>query len=55
VPRTFGPGHPLASHLRITVRDAAQDDRLIAAAHELELVEAVAAAQDPESEAEVPA
>ena len=31
VPRTFGPGHPLADHLRITVRSADQDDRLVAA------------------------
>jgi histidinol-phosphate aminotransferase len=53
VPRTFGPGHPLASHLRITVRDEAQDDRLIAAARELELVEAVAAAQEQGPDTEV--
>ena len=31
VPRTFGAGHPLAHCLRITVRDKADDDRLIAA------------------------
>jgi len=31
VPRTFGADHPLAGHLRFTVRDEAQDDRLIAA------------------------
>ncbi|HYN69382.1 MAG TPA: aminotransferase class I/II-fold pyridoxal phosphate-dependent enzyme [Candidatus Eisenbacteria bacterium] len=35
VPRTFGPRHPLVAHLRITVRDTEQDDRLIAAALEL--------------------
>jgi histidinol-phosphate aminotransferase len=29
VPRTFGAGHPLASHLRITVRTPGEDDRLI--------------------------
>jgi histidinol-phosphate aminotransferase len=32
VPRTFGAGHPLADSLRLTVRDRAEDDRLIAAA-----------------------
>lgn len=31
VPRTFGPGHPLHGHLRFTVRDRAQDERLVAA------------------------
>jgi histidinol-phosphate aminotransferase len=31
VPRTFGAGHSLASHLRFTVRDRAQDERLVAA------------------------
>jgi histidinol-phosphate aminotransferase len=36
VPRTFGPSHPLADHLRITIRDRDQDDRLIAAAREIE-------------------
>ena len=35
VPRTFPAEHPLADHLRITVRDTDQDDRLIAAALEL--------------------
>jgi histidinol-phosphate aminotransferase len=35
VPRTFGAGHPLAHCLRITVRDAHQDDRLLAAVREL--------------------
>lgn len=34
VPRTFGAGHPLAYALRLTVRDAAENDRLIAAAAE---------------------
>lgn len=33
VPRAFPESHPLADHLRLTVRDRAQDDRLIAAAH----------------------
>jgi histidinol-phosphate aminotransferase len=35
VPRTFDRDHPLAGHLRFTVRDEAQDDRLIAATREL--------------------
>jgi histidinol-phosphate aminotransferase len=35
VPRTFGHGHPLARCIRVTVRDPAEDDRLIAAAHEI--------------------
>ena len=35
VPRTFGSEHPLASYLRVTIRDAAQDDRLLAAARDL--------------------
>ena len=36
VPRTFGAGHPLAHALRLTIRDRAGNDRLIAAARELE-------------------
>jgi histidinol-phosphate aminotransferase len=32
VPRTFGSSHPLADHLRVTVRDAHENDRLIDAA-----------------------
>jgi histidinol-phosphate aminotransferase len=35
VPRTFGSGHPLADHLRITVRSRAENDRLIRAAREI--------------------
>lgn len=35
VPRTFGEGHPLAGHLRFTVRAPAEDDRLIAALAEV--------------------
>ena len=34
VPRTFRAGHPLADHLRLTVRDPDENDRLIAAADE---------------------
>ena len=40
VPRTFGAGHPLAHALRLTIRDRAGNDRLIAAAHEIEVVRA---------------
>ena len=32
VPRTFGASHPLADHLRLTVRDPLENDRLIAVA-----------------------
>src|SRR6266511_261592 len=32
VPRTFAAGHPLADHLRLTVRSPREDDRLIEAA-----------------------
>jgi histidinol-phosphate aminotransferase len=35
VPRTFGPTHPLAGHLRLTIRDTVQNDRLIAASLEI--------------------
>jgi histidinol-phosphate aminotransferase len=35
VPRTFGSDHPLAGHLRFTVRDVAEDDRLIEALADL--------------------
>lgn len=34
VPRTFPEGHPLADHLRLTVRSPEEDDRLIAAVRE---------------------
>ena len=34
VPRTFGHGHELAAYLRVTVRDRAGNDRLVAAARE---------------------
>jgi histidinol-phosphate aminotransferase len=36
VPRTFPAEHALADHLRLTVRDTEQDDRLIAAVNELQ-------------------
>ena len=36
VPRTFGPTHPLAGHLRLTIRDTTENDRLIAAAQDIE-------------------
>ncbi len=35
VPRTFGAAHPLKDHLRVTVRDTAENDRLIVAAREI--------------------
>jgi histidinol-phosphate aminotransferase len=35
VPRTFGAAHPLADHLRFTVRSPAEDDRLLAALAEI--------------------
>ncbi len=35
VPRTFGPDHPFADCLRLTVRSAEENDRLIAAAREI--------------------
>jgi histidinol-phosphate aminotransferase len=35
VPRTFGAGHRLADHLRLTIRAPGENDRLIAAATEL--------------------
>lgn len=35
VPRTFGASHPLAAFLRLTIRDAAGNERLIAAAREI--------------------
>jgi histidinol-phosphate/aromatic aminotransferase/cobyric acid decarboxylase-like protein len=35
VPRTFPEGHPLADHLRLTVRTAEENDRLIEAVRTL--------------------
>lgn len=37
VPRTFGAGHVLAAYLRVTVRSADENERLIEAARELRL------------------
>jgi histidinol-phosphate aminotransferase len=45
IPRTFGPDHPLAHCIRITVRGPDEDDRLIAAAREL--AAAPAETEDP--------
>jgi histidinol-phosphate aminotransferase len=36
VPRTFGANHPLADHLRLTVRDPHENDRLVSAARAIE-------------------
>jgi histidinol-phosphate aminotransferase len=46
VPRTFAAGHPLADHLRLTVRSAEEDDRLIAAAASLAADADAAAGRD---------
>ena len=53
VPRTFGADHPLAGHLRFTVRDEAQDGLLIDAFTELAptvraIVDDPAAAEEPQ-------
>ena len=48
VPRTFGSGHPLAQCLRLTIRDRAGNDRLIAAAREIEAERADRANRAPE-------
>jgi histidinol-phosphate aminotransferase len=37
VPRTFGANHPLADHLRLTVRAPHENDRLVAAARAIEI------------------
>ena len=47
VPRTFGSTHPLADHLRITVRSADEDDRFLAAARHIAAEEALAPEEDP--------
>jgi histidinol-phosphate aminotransferase len=48
VPRTFGADHPLAGHLRFTVRDETEDDLLIAAFAELAPATRAAAGAIPE-------
>jgi histidinol-phosphate aminotransferase len=40
VPRTFGEGHPLADHMRLTVRNPDENDRLIEAARAFEAAKA---------------
>jgi histidinol-phosphate aminotransferase len=56
VPRTFGEAHPLADHLRLTVRARHENDRLIDAAREIEaarrVAETTAAASTPAPEPE---
>ena len=47
VPRTFGAHHPLAASLRLTVRDTAENDRLIAAARAAAGGASAAAGDDP--------
>ena len=54
VPRTFGADHPLAGHLRFTVRDEAEDDRLIAAFTELAPMAGSAAGAAPDPEVPTP-
>jgi histidinol-phosphate aminotransferase len=49
VPRTFGSGHPLAHCLRLTIRDQAGNDRLIAAAHAIEAERDAERESGPES------
>lgn len=52
VPRTFAADHPLAGHLRFTVRDEAEDGRLIAAFAELApTARRAASTPDPEEPA----
>jgi histidinol-phosphate aminotransferase len=36
VPRTFGAPHPLADHLRLTIRGREDNDRLVEAAREID-------------------
>ncbi|MFH0751883.1 MAG: histidinol-phosphate transaminase [Chloroflexota bacterium] len=54
VPRTFRADHPLAGHLRFTVRDEAEDDRLIAAFTALAPTARAAAGATPDHEEPTP-
>jgi histidinol-phosphate aminotransferase len=54
VPRTFGAGGPLAGHLRFTVRDETEDDRLIAAFGDLAPLARGLAGATPEPEEPTP-
>jgi histidinol-phosphate aminotransferase len=47
VPRTFGEGHPLADHLRLTIRDPHENDRLVEAAAAAEAAWRASAAGEP--------
>ena len=51
VPRTFPAGHPLAGYLRVTIRNADENDRLIAGAREI----ARELEPEPQQEQEPPA
>jgi histidinol-phosphate aminotransferase len=51
VPRTFGSDHPLAGHLRFTIRDEAQDELLLAALADLLPRVAVAGTPAPQQSA----
>jgi histidinol-phosphate aminotransferase len=48
VPRTFGEGHPLADHLRLTIRDPHENDRLVEAAAAAEAAWQESAAGKPD-------
>ena len=48
VPRTFGEGHPLADHLRLTIRDPHENDRLIEAATAAEATWQASVAREPD-------
>jgi histidinol-phosphate aminotransferase len=54
VPRTFGADHPLAGYLRFTVRDAAEDDRLVVAVAELAPAAIRARGASPASQEPIP-